>query len=218
MSAVIDLTKPEKVTPAANDETLDFRFDLFPIVLKINTKSWSDQKFYDFCQAHEDLRFETDSEGDLIIMPPTTIETSRKNNKLNIRLGIWAEKDGTGESFESNGMFTLPNGAKKSPDAFWILKERYWALSENERAEKFAAVVPDFVLELRSKSDRLRPLQAKMREYIENGVRLGWLIDPIKKRVHIYRSNGAVEILENPSKISGENVLPGFELDLAEIF
>ena len=104
------------------------------------------------------------------------------------------------------------------PDAAWILKERYFAHSEKERAEKFTNIAPDFVIELRSKSDRLPILKRKMREYAENGVRLGWLIDPYEKRVHIYRGNGEIEILENVTKVSGENVLNVFELDLTEIF
>ena len=128
------------------------------------------------------------------------------------------KKKNTGVAFESNGMFTLPNGAKRSPDAFWILKERYYALSEEEREERFGRIVPDFVIELRSKSDSLKTLQNKMSEYIENGVRLGWLIDPFERRVHIYRADESVEVLENPQKISGEDVLSGFELDLTEIW
>ena len=115
-------------------------------------------------------------------------------------------------------MFTLPNGAKRSPDAFWILNEKYYALSEEEREERFARIVPDFVIELRSKSDNLRKLQSKMSEYIENGVRLGWLIDPYERRVHVYRTDESVESLENPQKVSSEAVLPGFELDLTEIW
>ena len=115
-------------------------------------------------------------------------------------------------------MFTLPNDAKRSPDAFWILKEKYYALSEEEREERFARIVPDFVIELRSKSDNLRNLQNKMREYVENGVRLGWLIDPYEKKLHIYRADRSVEVLEKPEKVSGEDVLPGFELDLTQVW
>jgi Uma2 family endonuclease len=115
-------------------------------------------------------------------------------------------------------MFILPNGAKRAPDAFWILKERYFALSQEEREERFARICPDFVVELRSKTDNLRKLQAKMREYVENGARLGWLIDPAEKKVHVYRADKTVEVLENPLKVSGENVLPGFALDLTEIW
>lgn len=151
-------------------------------------------------------------------MPPTTLETSRKNNKINFKLTAWAEKNGTGEVFESDGMFTLPSGAKRAPDAFWIKKEKYFALSAEEREEGFARIVPDFVIELRSKSDNLQKLQDKMNEYIENGVSLGWLIDPYEKKVHVYRRNGEIEILETAEKVSGEDVLEGFELDLTEIW
>lgn len=191
-------------------------FDLF--TLDFRPLKMTDDAFYKFCRRNRDYRFEMDKRGNLIIMPPTFLETSRKNAKINVKLGIWAEKDKTGIAFESDGMFTLPNGAKRAPDAFWILKERYFALSKEEREEKFARICPDFVVELRSKSDNLRKLQNKMREYIENGARLGWLIDPGEKRIHIYRADKSVEILENPRTVSGENVLKNFELDLTEIW
>jgi Uma2 family endonuclease len=158
------------------------------------------------------------AEGELIIMPPTTLETSDRNSEINFQLRGWMKKDKTGIAFESDGMLILPNGAKRAPDAFWITKEKYYALSEKERTENFAHIVPDFVIELRSKSDSLQKIKKKMREYIENGVHLGWLIDPYEKRVHIYRANGEIEILENAEKVSGENVLNGFELDLTEIW
>src|SRR5437588_1697562 len=188
------------------------------LTLDFSPLKLTDEEFYEFCQRNQEFRFEMDKEGNLIVMPPTFLETSRKNLKIGARLDIWTEKDDTGVAFESDGMFTLPNGAKRSPDAFWILKERYYALSEEEREERFARIVPDFVIELRSKSDSLKKLQNKMSEYIENGVRLGWLIDPFEGRVHIYRADESVEVLENPQKISGEDVLSGFELDLTEIW
>ena len=188
------------------------------LTLDFSPLKMTDEEFYEFCRRNQDFRFEMDKEGNLIVMPPTFLETSRKNLKINVRLGAWAEKDNTGVAFESDGMFTLPNGAKRSPDAFWILNEKYYALSEEEREERFARIVPDFVIELRSKSDNLRNLQSKMSEYIENAVRLGWLIDPYERRVDVYRADESVEILENPQKVSGEAVLPGFELDLTEIW
>jgi len=188
------------------------------LTLDFSPLKMTDEEFYEFCQRNQDFRFELDKEGNLIVMPPTFLETSRRNLKINVRLGAWAEKDNTGVAFESDGMFTLPNGAKRSPDAFWILNEKYYALSEEEREERFARIVPDFVIELRSKSDNLRNLQSKMSEYIENAVRLGWLIDPYERRVDVYRADESVEILENPQKVSGEAVLPGFELDLTEIW
>ncbi len=210
MSNVIDVIE-EKVTCNGLDES-----DFFPLSLKINTKSWSDAEYFEFCRKHEDLRIETNKAGDLIIMPPTGAETGDKNSELNMQLRNWAKKNGLGKTFDSNTEFKLPSGANRSPDATWILKQRYYALSLEQR-EKFPPICPDFVVELRSKSDRLKPIQDKMAEYIENGVRLGWLIDPYKKQVHIYRQNGEIEILENPKTVSGEDVLEGFDLDLAEI-
>jgi Uma2 family endonuclease len=196
---------------AIQEDSILFTFDVRPLKM-------TDKTFYEFCQRNQDFRFEMDKRGNLIIMPPTFLETSRKNTKINVRLGAWAEKDNTGIAFESDGMFTLPNGAKRAPDAFWILKERYFALSEVEREERFARIAPDFVIELRSKSDNLRKLQNKMREYVENGVRLGWLIDPSEKRVHIYRGDKTIEVMNNPKMASGEDVLKNFELDLTEIW
>lgn len=197
---------------APNQITYDY------VTLDVSHFEMTDDDFLEMCRRNEGYRFETDKSGNLIILPPTFLETSRRNNKINKQLTVWAEQDGTGEAFESNGMIVLPNGAKKSPDAFWITKEKYFALSEKERGEEFAKIVPDFVVELRSKSDSLAKVQEKLAEYIENGVRLGWLIDPYEKRVHIYRGNGEIEILENSKRVSGEDVLRGFELDLAEIF
>lgn len=192
-------------------EFVAFSFDVRPLKL-------TDQTFYEFCQRNKDHRFEIDKRGNLIVMPPTFLETSRKNADINVQLGTWAKKDETGIAFESDGMFTLPNGAKRAPNAFWITKQRYFALSQEEREEKFARICPDFVLELRSKTDNLRKLQAKMREYIENGARLGWIVDPSEKRVHVYRADKTVEIFNNPKTVCGEDVLPGFELDLTEIW
>lgn len=199
------------MSTAVKQDSILFTFDVRPLKM-------TDKAFYNFCQSNKDFRFEMDKRGNLIIMPPTFLETSRKNADINVQLGIWARKDKTGIAFESDGMFTLPNGAKRAPDAFWILKERYFALSQEEREEKFARICPDFVLELRSKSDNLRKLQNKMREYMENGARLGWLVDPYEKRVHVYRADKTVEVFDNPKTVSGEDVLKDFEMDLTEIW
>jgi len=196
---------------AVQQDSVLFTLDMRPLKM-------TDKAFYEFCQRNKDYRFEMDKRGNLIVMPPTFLETSNKNSEINLQLRFWAKKDKTGIAFESDGMFILPNGAKRAPDAFWILKERYFALSQEEREERFARICPDFVVELRSKSDNLRKLQAKMREYVENGARLGWLIDPTEKKVHVYRADKSVEVLENPKRVSGENVLQGFELDLTEIW
>lgn len=180
-------------------------------------KPMNDDEFFEFCQKHKDLRIERESDGEIIIMPPTGSETGIKNFKLTGNFWVWVEKDGSGEGFDSSTGFVLPNGAKRSPDLSWIKLEKWNAIPKAER-KKFAPVCPDFVVELRSETDSLERLQAKMEEYIENGASLGWLIDAGKRRVYVYRQNAEVEILENPPEISGEPLLQGFMLNLKEIW
>jgi Uma2 family endonuclease len=177
----------------------------------------TDEKFLELCLDNPTLRLEMTAKGELIVMGPTASETGRRNSKLNQRLANWAEQDGTGECFDSSACFILPNGAKLSPDASWIKRERYEALTEDER-ERFAPLCPDFVVELRSKTDRLARLQAKMSEYIENGAQLGWLIDPAARRVYVYRPGLEVETLDAPETVAGDPVLPNFFLQLREIW
>jgi len=177
----------------------------------------TDERFFHLCRDNRDLRLELNAQGELIIMGPTTTETGRRNAKLNQRLANWTEQDNTGECFDSSAGFTLPNGAKVSPDASWVRRNRYEALTTEER-EQFAPICPDFVVELRSKTDRLARLQARMVEYIENGAQLGWLLDPAARRVYIYRPGRAVETLDAPETIAGDPVLPGFVLQLREIW
>jgi Uma2 family endonuclease len=179
-------------------------------------KPMSEDEFFDFCQRHKDLRIERDSNGEIIIMPPTFSETGGRNFTLAVKLGVWIEKDGTGKGFDSSTGFTLPNGAVRSPDLSWIRLER-WNLISLEQRRKFAPICPDFVVELRSESDSLSKLQTKMQEYIENGASLGWLVDAIERKVYIYRPNVETEILDNPKEISGEPVLKGFTLNVQEI-
>ena len=149
-------------------------------------------------------------------MPPTGSETSKRNIDLSYQLRAWSRQNNLGVAFDSSGGFTLPNGADRSPDASWVKKERWDALTA-EQKDSFAPLCPDFVVELRSKTDSLKKLQDKMQEYIDNGARLGWLIDRQNRRVEIYRPGQDVEILQNPTTLSGEDVLPGFVLDLSEI-
>ena len=184
--------------------------------LDFHSARLSEEQFDELCRNHPDLQFELSAKGELIVMPPTSLESGWRNSDLTTEVTIWSREVKTGIVFDSSTMFTFPNGAKRSPDVSWMSKEKWEELSESER-RRFARVVPDFVIELRSPTDFLGDLQEKMKEYIENGVRLGWLIDPIEKKVHIYRTNGEVEVLDNPEKVSGENVLNGFELNVGEI-
>jgi Uma2 family endonuclease len=180
-------------------------------------KSMSVEQFYEFCQANRDLRIERTASGQVIIMPPAFSDTGNRNFKIAVQLGNWAEQDGTGETFDSSAGFTLPNGAIRSPDASWIKLERWNALAEEQKAS-FAPICPDFVIELRSKSDTLSGLQDKMQEYIANGISLGLLIDRKNQKVYIYRPNQEPEILDNPETVSGDPELPGFVLRMAKIW
>jgi len=177
----------------------------------------TDEQFLTLCQKHRDLKFERTKKGELIIMSPTGGITGDYNADLTYQLRSWTIQTKLGKSFDSSTGFKLPNGANRSPDASWVSLER-WNTLTLEQQEKFLPFCPDFVVELRSPSDVLSILQAKMKEYLENGARLGWLIDPKRKIVEISRPQQKVEILRSPTVLSGENVLPGFVLDLSEIF
>jgi Uma2 family endonuclease len=189
----------------------------YPITIDVHSVGLTDEQFYKLCQDNRDLRIELTSRGELIIMPPTGSKTGWRNSKLNARIAVWSERDETGITFDSSTGFTLPNGAKRSPDVSWIRIERWEALTEEEQ-EGFAPICPDFVAELRSTEDRLSTLQDKMKEYIENGARLGWLFDPHTRSLFIYRPGQPVEHLQNPETISGDPELPGFMLNVNEIW
>lgn len=177
------------------------------------------EQFLAIAVANPDLRLERTENGELIVNPPTGSESSRRNLSIAAQLWNWAENHSElGVAFESSCGFRLPNGSTRAPDASWVCRERWEALSPEEK-EGFAPLCPNFVVELRSKTDSLPILQEKMREYIENGARLGWLIDPQNLQVEIYRSiNKTVEILEKPDTLSGEDVLPDFVLSLTRIW
>lgn len=177
----------------------------------------SDEQFFQLCANNKDYRFERNAKGDLIIMPPTGGETGIYNAGLNAQLWIWNEQAKTGVVFDSSTCFKLPNGADRSPDVSWIPLEK-WNTLTTEQKQKFPPICPGFVIELRSKTDTLTSLQKKMQEYINNGTRLGWLIDPLTKKVKIYRQGQAVEILDSPMTLSGEDVLPNFTLNLSKIW
>ncbi|MEO0854544.1 MAG: Uma2 family endonuclease [Cyanobacteria bacterium J06648_11] len=170
------------------------------------------EEFAAIAAVNRDLRLERTANGELIVSPPTGGESSRRNIKIGRYLDEWTDGYG-GVCFDSSSGFELPNGATRAPDAAWVSQERWGALTPDEK-EGFVPLCPDFVVELRSRTDRLSVLRDKMREYVDNGARLGWLIDPQERRVEIYRSDREVEILEQPEQLSGEDVLPGFTLSL----
>ncbi len=198
--------------------TLLIQSDQIPLTVSFPALvQMTDEQFYEFCQANRDLRIERTAIGEVIIMPPAFSDTGNRNMKISQQVANWAEQDGTGEVFDSSAGFTLPNGATRSPDACWIKLERWNRLTDQQKAS-FAPICPDFVVELRSSSDTLIGLQAKMQEYIENGAVLGFLIDRKNRTVHSYRRDRTPEILEQPETVSGDPELPKFVLQMAKIW
>ena len=183
------------------------------VIIRPGLRRFSDEEFAEFCARYPELRIEMNREGEMMIMLPVVSKGGKRNFNLTGRFAAWVEVDGSGIGFDSSTGFTLPNGAKRSPDVSWIRRERWDALSE-EQTDQFAPICPDFVVELRSKSDRLRHLQEKMEEYMDNGAQLGWLIDPLERKVHVYQQDAEVRVLDNPAEISGDPPLKGFVLKL----
>ncbi len=177
----------------------------------------TEDKFMGICRLNEALRFELTSKGDLVVMAPEGSGSGSRNFDLSGDFVQWVRADGTGVGFGSSAGFRLPNGAIRGPDLAWIRRERWEALTR-EQQERFAPICPDFVVELRSRTDPLPFLHRKMEEYIANGARLGWLIDPYQKRVYIYRPGEPVEQLDNPQTVSGDAELPGFVLEVAKLW
>ena len=177
----------------------------------------TDEQFFQLCQKNRDLRFERNAQGEIIIMPPTGGGTGKRNFNLNLQLGKWNEQKNLGVCFDSSTGFKLPNGADRSPDGAWIPLEKWNSLTSKQQ-ERFVPLCPDFVIELRSPSDDLKTLQQKMQEYMDNGTRLGWLINPQDRQVEIYRQGQEKEVLNNPKSLSGEDVLPEFILNLESIW
>jgi Uma2 family endonuclease len=197
MSATLDISVPQPVV---------VHFE--PSKLRMN-----DEEFFQFCQLNPELRIERTSGGDIIVMAPTGGKTGRRNAKLIVAFGRWAEAEGSGQFFDSSTEFILPNGAGRAPDLSWIRNDRWFALTEKQQ-EQFPPLCPNFVVELRSPTDRLATLRTKMKEYAANGAELGWLIDPRERKVHIFRPGLDPEVLENPQQVSGEPLLKGFVLDV----
>jgi Uma2 family endonuclease len=196
--------------------SVSYEFE-WPFKLNVQRAKLTEEQFILLCQENPELRLELSAERELIIMPPTGSEGGWRSGEVFYSLTAWTKQDGTGLSFDSSTGFTLPNGAIRSPDASWIRRERWTALSKVQR-EKFAPICPDFVIEVRSQTDKLPDLRNKMQEYIANGARLGWLIDPLEKRAYIYRLDQPVETLENPQTLSGNPELPGFVLRVQDLW
>lgn len=189
-----------------------------PLILSNPEKApITDEQFYQLCIANRELKLERTAKGDLIIMPPTGGGTGKRNSDINLDLGLWNRQTKLGVIFDSSTCFKLPNGAERLTDAAWIPLAKWESLTP-EQQEKFPPICPDFVIELRSPSDSLKPLQEKMEEYMVNGTRLGWLINRKNRQVEIYRQGTGKEVLDNPTSLSGEDVLPGFILDLSLIW
>lgn len=190
-----------------------------PLILQMpSSMKMTDEQFYEFCQENRDLRIERNQYGEISIMPPTGSETGNRNFNIAGQLWVWSEKDSTGICFDSSTGFKLSTGAERSPDASWIKLERWNNLSQEEK-QGFAPICPNFVIELRSRSDNLKPLQEKMEEYMqEPGIQLGWLIDRKNRIVYVYRPQMPVECLENPDSVSSEDVLPGFVLNMSKVW
>ncbi len=200
-------------------ETAFVDSSFLPIVLDFRDvlKKISDDEFESFCRHNPDVEIELTKEGELVIMPPTGGETGIRNFTLIGNFFNWLEKDKSGVGFDSSTVFVLPSGAKRSPDLAWTTKEKWNALSAEDK-KKFPPLCPDFVVELRSPSDSLVNLQNKLKEYIENGAALGWLIDRLEKKVHIFRPDTEVEVLDNPKQVSGEPLLKGFALNVKKLW
>ena len=183
-----------------------------PVILNLKNVGLSNEQFYQLCQVNDQWRLEETAQGELIIMPPVGAISGNRESELNGLVWLWNRQTKLGKVFSSSTVFILPNGGKRSPDVAWISNERWDSLTLQEQ-EKFAPICPDFVIELRSRTDGLNQLQSKMQEYLNSGLKLGWLSYTQSQQVEIYRQNKAREIVLLPTTLSGENILPGFSLD-----
>jgi len=184
-----------------------------PLTLNLDTTHLTDEQFYQLCQNNQELKFERTVQGELVIMSPVGGESGNREVKLITDLEIWNRQTQLGYTFSSSTVFKLPNGSDRSPDAAWIQRDRWLALT-NEQRRKFPPIAPDFVVELRSATDEIKPLQQKMTEYMSAGVKLGWLINPQQQQVEIYRLGQDVEVIYLPAELSGEDLLPGLRVNL----
>lgn len=184
------------------------------VILNLDKVDLTEEQFYRLCQTNETWKLERNAQGELLIMPPVGGKSGKREADLITDVTNWNRQIDLGEVFSSSTIFSLPNGGYRSPDVAWIKRERWEALTEEEQ-EKFPPLCPDFVIELRSRTDSLKELQEKMQEYLSSGLRLGWLINPQNQQVEIYRQNQEVEVMDLPATLSGENVLPSFSIHIS---
>lgn len=187
------------------------------VILNAENVGLTPEQFFRLCSDNPELRLELTAQKEIVIMPPAGSESGGTNFNIAAQLAEWIKRDRTGKGFDSSAGFTLPDGAVRAPDVAWIRRDRWEAIPIEQR-KKFAPICPDFVVEVRSEKDVMRELKAKMTEYIDNGARLGWLIDPIRRKVYVYRPRHAPEQLDDPQSVSGDPVLAGFTLDLSEVW
>jgi Uma2 family endonuclease len=185
------------------------------LTIDVSRLHLTEEQFYALCRSNDALRFELTAQGELIVMSPVGGESGNREAGLNAKVWNWNEQSQLGHVFSSSTVFQLPNGAKRSPDVAWVSQSRWLSLTSEQR-KKFPPITPDFVIELRSESDDLATLQAKMQEYLNNGVQLGWLFNPQGQQVEIYKPGAAVSVLQLPTQLSGEEVLPGLTLDISQ--
>jgi Uma2 family endonuclease len=192
--------------------------EIHPVVLKLTPViNLTDDQLFELCQLNRDWRIEYTAQGELIVMPPTGWETGSQNAEITSQLRWWARGDQTGVASDSSPGFKLPNGTTRSPDAAWVRRSRLTGLTR-EQKQKFLPLCADFVIELRTPTDNLQAVLDKMQEYMDNGAQLGWLLDPLTRRVHVYLPQRPPEILEAPNSVSADPLLPGFVLDLRKIW
>jgi Uma2 family endonuclease len=197
---------------------MNFALAGMPLPLRFRPETpMSDDELMRFCAANDALRVERDANGEILVMTPAGSRTRRMNSRITRLLDEWAERDGRGVAFDSNGGFTLPDGSMRVADAAWVERNRWDALSASDQ-ERFAPLCPDFVIELRSSNDGLTELKAKMEHWIANGAWLGWLNDPESKTVHVYRPGEQVDVLVEPSSVQGDGVVAGFEIVMSRVW
>ena len=197
---------------------MNFALAEMPLPLRFRPETpMSDEELMRFCAANDAVRVERDANGEILVITPAGSKTSRMNSRITRLLDEWAEEDGRGISFDSNGGFTLPDGSMRAADAAWVALPRWNALSDADQS-RYAPLCPDFVIELRSPSDSFPELEEKMEQWIANGAQLAWLVDPIEQAVSIYRPGESPEVLHQPTSVQGSGVMAGFELVMARIW